>query len=42
MVEQQQNFEANVEQLREDLGPIDAKAGELMAKMGGGEEAAGY
>jgi hypothetical protein len=42
MLSQQLTFDANVEQLQTDLGPIDAAAGQLMAKMGGGEEAAAY
>jgi hypothetical protein len=42
MLGQQQNFEGNVGQLQGDLGPIDAAAGQLMAKMAGGEEAAAY
>jgi hypothetical protein len=38
----QLRFRANLEQLTADLGPIDAQAGQLMAKMGGGEEASAY
>ena len=42
MLKQQLGFEANVERLTADLGEIDSKAGELMAKMSGGGEASAY
>jgi hypothetical protein len=42
MLTQQLGFESNLEQLTADLGAIDAEAGDLMARAGGGEDAREY
>jgi hypothetical protein len=42
MLDQTESFDTIIENLTADLGPIDAKAGQLMATITGGEEGAAY